>query len=399
MRSQKSTCTKAIIVLVGLLVVLWGRTAPAQHKVDLTRLNTIPSYCKQQEEWCSAASVQMILEGYPNGVEHPLKQSDIWNKIQSHKQESWPGSDPDGVRGALMELGGDPGVNWVIFKDSSPESLMYSIAYWMTKRRYPTATLGGKENSYEHWMVIRGFETDADPTTTSSVTLNKIYVTSPNKCETGQTSGDDLEVQGEFWYTQAWGNPSGFPASKWNGYLVAVIEPPLKKGVARARRQPTEGRVIPPDDAARRAEKILRELMTDRTGRYQALRGTAPLPPLLVNRQAKGYYLVPLGLRGRVQSAGAIMLNAYNGEFAGVGVLAQPMQYISETQASTIALQFLGPAGKGQNVRSAELLFRFTKETHGWLRPAWVVRTDDFTVYVTQNGKAYRNLTPLGPGT
>ncbi len=155
MDRPKFLTQKINLALMAIIVFALVGNVSAQHNVYLQTPNTIPSYCQETNIWCGAATAQMILEGYPGGVEHPFTQTHIWNTIQGHLDDlgvNWA-TDPDGLRDTLMDLGGDPGVSWNIHTNSNAQSLMYSVVYWMTRRHFPTAAL---VFGWQHWVMIDG---------------------------------------------------------------------------------------------------------------------------------------------------------------------------------------------------------------------------------------------------
>jgi hypothetical protein len=232
-------------MFIGLMVLAMAGSVFAQHSVYLETSNTVPSYCQETDIWCGAATTQMILEGYPGGTEHPFTQTHIWNRIQVHRDDlavNWA-TDPDGLRDTLMELGGDPGVSWNIYANSNAQSLMYSVTYWMTGRHFPTAVL---VYGFQHWVMIDGFTTDVDPTTSTTINLQSIEIVDPwnPPCPAATSGGVRSLMTGANWYGNYWYMPGNIAASKWNGNYIAVIEPPVREGMAKAPRQVEEGRII-----------------------------------------------------------------------------------------------------------------------------------------------------------
>jgi len=129
MLNGKNLLKGVILIISGLLIL--PSIVLAQHDVYLQIPNTVPNYCQENIIWCGAATCQMLLEGYPGGVEHPFPQAEIWDTILVYKDDpevNWA-TDPDGLREALMIFGGDPGVNWAIHKNANAQSLMYNVTY------------------------------------------------------------------------------------------------------------------------------------------------------------------------------------------------------------------------------------------------------------------------------
>lgn len=395
------------ITIISLCYIFWAfiNNAEAIHDVYLQTPNSIPSYCQEASNWCGAATSQMVLEGYPGGVEHAFTQSHIWNRIQVHKDDSsvsWA-TDPDGLRDTLMELGGDTGVHWSIFSNPNAQSLMHSVTYWMTRRNFPTAALvntgGSPYGSFQHWILIQGFTTDVDPSTNSTVNLQFIEIVDPwnPPCSTATHGGVTSLMTGANWYLIYWDVPGNLTGSKWNGNYVAVIEPPLKEGIAKAPKQVAEGRPISEKAAGELAAKWIEEYKLYKKEPYSILQHNKLLQPLLVNRKYKGYYIVPLGYEKGQISQGAVVINAYTGEFQEIGVFHMPVKYISRDRAIKLALSYLC-ACKDVKKAMAELVFRHSEETQSRYLPAWQITYLKQVVFVTMDGKVLDELTPIDPG-
>lgn len=380
-----------------LTMLLMLGSAWAQHNVYLETPNSVPSYCQETDIWCGAATGQMILEGYPNGVEHPFAQTDVWNHIQTHKDDPAVGwaTDPDGLSDTLGELG--PEGHWVVFSNSNAQSLMFSMTYWMTRRQFPSAAL---VYGFQHWVVIDGFTTDVDPTSSSTVNLQYVDIVDPwnPPCATATHGGIRQFMTGSNWYSNYWYTPGNIAASKWNGKYVAVVEPPVREGVAKAPREVSEGRIIPASEARERAVRFLKELpLKERRGYYTLQRNTA-LEPMLVNRERNGYYIVPFGYEQGQISQGAVLINAYEGGFQEVGVFQKPVKFLPEARAVKLALSYLCSCERPKSEVRSRLVFRPSQQTQSRFLPVWEVTVGKTLVYLTQEGTIFDTLTPLAPG-
>jgi len=403
MNRKKVLIRAMVLILIGSLVSPYS--ALAQHQVYLQTPNTIPNYCQETIIWCGAAVGQMILEGYPAGVEHPHTQTHVWNRIQAHLDDlgvNWA-TDPDGLRDTLMELGGDPGVNWAIHANPNAQSLTYTVAYWMTQRNYPTAVL---VYGFQHWVAIVGIETDVNPVGNTNVNLQFIEIDDPGNppCPTATSGGVKSLMSGTNWYSNYWYTPGNIAASKWNGNYIAVIEPPLNEGKATAPSEVEKGKVISGNTAKERALVLIKKLRLYEKDPYTILRNTKPLNPLLVNADYKGYYIVPFGYEEGKLSQGAILINAYSGDFQEVGVFKKPIKYLPEDRAVKIAIDYIC---FGRARTKARLIFQPSEQTKSRFLPVWQITakktewiffTKVATVYVTQEGKVFEKLTKLPLG-
>jgi hypothetical protein len=396
--------TKFYYTVLTLLLISVFNLNYAQHHVYLEVPNSIPCYCQETNIWCGAATAQMILEGYPAGVEHPYTQTHIWNVIQAHKNDinvNWA-TDPDGLKDALMDLGGDPGVHWVIFAQGSAQNQMYSVSYWLNRRLYPAAVL---IYGFAHWVTITGVTTDVDPTTSNSVNLQFIEYFDPwdPPCPSATSGGVKSWITGSAWYNIYYPE-TGYPQSKWNNNCIAIIEPPSQEGIAIAKQEVVKGAIISDSLALENAQMWIEKLGLFKRESYKVLSKAQLLAPLLVNRDSNGYYIVPLGYKESEYLQGAILINAYNGSFQEIGVFQKPIKYISKDDAIKAALNYTCFC-KDDN--TAELVFEPSEQTTSRFLPVWKVKLertswiffkDEVTVFVNQEGKVFNKLRvlPLG---
>jgi len=312
-------------VIGGLaLVAALCQTGLATHTIDLITQNSIPNYCQEGISWCAAATVQMILEGYPSS-DHVYTQTHIYNTCQANNGDSvsWsPGTDPEGVRGTLMELGGDPGVTWIIVADPTKEHVMYWTVYYMTKYEYPTAVLvntGNPFGSFDHWVAITGFTTGNDPVSDPATVLHMIDIFDPwnPPCPTASSGGLNASVTGSTWYGTYWAMPGNVSGSDWDGEYVVVVEPPDVSGVIRAVQQEFGPARIDPEEALEIAIGWVEEQGFAEREEYLALRVTVPGEPILVDREAEyggSYYIVPFVYERTEGVRIAVLVNALTGE-------------------------------------------------------------------------------------
>jgi hypothetical protein len=413
----------ALVLLCGVLVV--GPLASADHAIDLITSNSIPCYCQEVSYWCGAASAQMTLEGYPGGINLTFPQSAIWAAIQPLNTQSNWATDPNGMRGVLMQLGGVLGTNWVIVSDPAAMQAMYDIVYWMTVRSYPTPVLvktGGSYGSFDHWVVITGFITDLDPTSNSSVTLDEISIFDPwnPPCPTATAGGVQSTMTGNTWFGTYWSVPGYDPAGPWHGTYVAVLEPPTTVGVADFDCLQHMG---PSRVSADRAVDVARRWIEERgfaqRPEYAGLRTTISFEPLLVNEEGAvavmgteslqgSYYLVPFGRRGSSIAEFAVLVNAFDGEPQEVGAFVHPFSYLTEHQAIDLVLEHLclcrpgtTPPGVTANLVTAPI-----GQVKSRFLPVWVVDVSggDLALdlarqfIVTQSGEIFENPTFTIPG-
>ncbi len=141
-----------------------------------------------------------------------------------------------------------------------------------------------------------------------------------------------------------------------------------------------------------------KKLGIDKRAHYAILRNSEPLRPLLVNAKHKGYYIVPLGYEEGRLSQGAVLLNAYNGDFLEVGVFQKPIKYLSEDRAVKIAINYLCACKYTREKIQVRLIFQPSEQTQSRFLPLWEITVEEVTVYITQEGTVFEQLTPLPLG-
>lgn len=396
---------------VALIIVLTGGMSLGQYATDLVAPNSIPCYCQETSIWCGAATAQMVLEGYPGGVNHVYTQTQVWNTIQTYVDDpglNWA-TDPDGMRETLMDLGAGTGVNWVIHAKASREALLYSVAYWMAKRKYPVPTL---VYGFGHWVLITGVTTDVDPVANSTVSLQLIRIFNPwnNPCPTASSGGVDSTMSDSQWFTSYWYSAGNYSASKWNGNYIAVIEPPVQQGWVRGDTgKVNKGQPISPNEAIDYAYQWLDKYKL--LERYKVFTHITPLEPLLVNTEPNGYsedehfsgyYVVPFGYEAGRLSHGAVLVNAFTGEFQEAGTFSKPRTLLRQEDAVRLALSYIKCNCDAQ-VMDVHPKFQPSMETNTPFLPVWQVTLSHtqigvVTLLVNMEGIVSEQFTQLPPG-
>jgi hypothetical protein len=119
----------------------------------------------------------MIMNGYPDaGARLYVNQQDIYDWMELNQVEPAPYKAPPMVRDAIHHFNDPPGTaHFVANHSPDAETIMYWVLLWMRRTDYPAAVMI-KGN---HWVVITGYETDVDPETSATVTLNSIDINDP----------------------------------------------------------------------------------------------------------------------------------------------------------------------------------------------------------------------------
>jgi hypothetical protein len=372
---------------------------------DYTLLLNVPLYGQDTSYYCGAASSQMIMMGYPNAASRKCHvQDQIYGTIQAKKQDSGFYSDPDGLKDTVMSLNPPPAAgHFSIFSDASSGVVMHDMLYWMSIRNYPTAAL---INKGDHWVVITGFRTDVNPQSGNAV-LQSIDINDPappdtaphdNPCTAaieGNEGGTIRHATGTSWFSNDWQNPNRW-GTKWLNKYVAVVEPPAMKGSITAPQEVEKGEVISAEAALRLVAKHIKERKLIENRKFSFLNKAKATRALLINRNHKGYYLVPLEYQDR-RCPGAILMNAYTGEFQEIGAFAHPLEYLTEEEAVNIAICSIRKKPEKRPV--AELEYRASEQMKSRYRPVWkvtiVVGESELIRYVSQVGEVFTEITPV----
>jgi hypothetical protein len=359
--------SKHLLVLLSLC-----HTAFASFEVYLKDANQIPLYAQETGVWCGAASAQMMLEGFPNGEDHVYKQKYIWDTIQPLKVETSWYTDPDGLKRVMDALGGDS--NWEARCSQTSAPLMKSSLRNLADRKYPIAVL---VYGSAHWIVLIGATTDANPGTSDAINLEKVEAFDPWKAQ-------HVLVSGTVWFQKYWTKPAR-TRGKWSGCYVAIQENtntarddrPLE---IRVKAPTTRGIPISPQESLRLARKHL-ERLTAGSSRFSALSRQALFAPKLVSHDRGSYYLIALGDTRSRLTTGALMLNAYTGEWEGLSQFEKTPHYAGERSAQ------------------GDWFFTPSQESPSPFFPLYRTQTKGGVSYVSFDGKTHAELHPMTPGS
>ena len=390
------------ITSTAMLASLFGLVAPpsyAEFTLDLGG----PIYGQNTSYYCGAASSQMIMQNYPNAADNAcFTQNHIYGRIQAHKQDAGFYTDPDGLRDTLMELNAPPAGSFSIFHDTDAETVAHSMLFWMAEREYTSAAL---INAGAHWVVVTGFETADDPRD-GTTTLNWIEYSDPlprnyaphddpcTAADEGNEGGMARHVTGTSWFANEW-NAGNIYGTKWVGDFVAVVEPPKRKGKIVAEAQPVSGEPIPPEEAIKRALDAIQQRGLARKKQFAFLNEDVVAErAFLTNRDQGGYYIVAFENRETRESLGAVLINAYSGDFQEIGAFPTSVRYVSEKEAVEIATASLRK--RPNRVLQSDLVYQIAEEIPNRFFPVWrvVMEVEDIreTRYVTQFGEVFLEL-------
>ena len=379
-----------------------------QFKLQLN----VPLYGQDCFYYCGPACAQMMMMGYPSPANRIwYDQGVIYPKIQQHKRDSAFTTDPDGLCSAVMELNPPPPPGqYSIFSGTDQGIVMHNILFWMATREYPTAAL---VQEGAHWVVITGFETDSDPRS-GNATLNIIDINDPCLCCTYHEDpciprtpgtppvviwncdpgkGVTRQLTGDSWFSNDWSAPNQYGSTWFNNY-VAIVEPPKISGKVTTKEEIFVGKAIPPGKAKELALQHVKKRKLGEEKRFGFLKETSPREAFLVNEKHKGYYIVPFEVKKGRLSLGAVLLNAYTGEFQEIGAFSAPLEYLSKKAALQIAIRSVN--AKLIKPATAELVFEPSEHTRSRYCPIWKVfiPVKGITIirYVNQSGSTFTEL-------
>lgn len=389
----KKTKRATAALLFSLFSITGAVKADPLHSVFFS----VPNLTEEALNWCGPAAGQIVMAAYPSSA-CTIAQEDVWMSIQSHKVETDWDTDPEGLRQSLIELC-PPAGTWSLRERSTPQQLMGSVTYWMTKTSYPVPVLmdTASHNTYspheEHWVVVWGVVTDVDPTTTSvtSVDLHTVCYTDPSPLTLGDPAISVCE-NGSTWNSSII-QPVSKATSSYFGNYVALVEPPQKKIVAVAAPEILVGKLIKPDDAVKFAYEKVREQKLHELDKFKAIQKAKPMEPLLVNKDYGGYYIVPYSTDGKTASM-AVLVNAYTGDFQSIAAF-KPTTYLSKKLAVDIAIKHFTDAtklGPQPEPPDAELVYPRGERVTSRIFPMWRVTAGRESVGVDQRQKVFTKM-------
>jgi hypothetical protein len=380
------------------------------YNVDIS--SNVTLYGQEMCFWCGAASAQMSRNGYPNPASRLYyTQTSLWNTIQTYNstlpQDAGWATDPHGLAGCLQNLANPAIVDWVESANTSRDAVMFFLLYWMNIEHYPSPVL---VNQGGHWVVVVGWETDIEPTSGSSPTLQQIHYFDPEP----HNVGTDTTMTAAQWYAGPW-NGAVIYSGTWHNEYVAIVEPPKPRGTVRVKMvRRTGDRLLAPQAAVAAARRAIEEQRLGERPQYSILAGKEvdAHPPLLVRDQPAGsrarrvpqYYIVPFGIRGEHAERGgplvriAVLVNAYSGALEEVTAFGRPVRYLTREEAlDAVASAMRVQPGQLKDAE-ATLMFQSGDITHIRTYPFWQVKVGRRFLYVDQLGVLYGKLLPSIPG-
>ena len=365
--------------LIGVAVVLLHfiitTSVVGQHSVILPDSPPTPPlpYVAEKDHYSGPACVQMILNSCPDLTKRQYhSQDNIYASILIHNDEptSWF-SDPSGIEGALEDPVFFPCGSWIDYSNVTKSYVLGKMLYYMNTQRYLTPVSIGNG---EHWVIVIGYQTDAVPPITGSVTLHNVLYYDP---QVGTLSPFGW-VSGTAWLntSEFWGTSHSKPGSSWNNKFISVIEPPEVNIEILVVDWIVSGPILPPIRIERNVYQWLEEIRT---------RGLLPGPfkeldeyiriekPILVKAEDYSYYLVSFKNRHF-----AAIFNAYNGSFEEIRYFREPQNYVADLQTMTTRINQTFSSYKAELVKLAAPNLRYDPKLAmvGRFSPTWEVEAE-----------------------
>ncbi len=173
--------TKVVnLLLIVAILVSWSVSAWGAFELKLNN-----TYVAQENgRYCAPATIQMILNNQPNPNKDPMPTQDqLRDKIKANNS-AWnhynPGAtynsaDADGVKGAL-NFYDNPPRNYLSYVRDTRDAANRKLAYNLNTYQVPAGAL---VNGGEHWINVRGFDSNVAPTVAGAYDINGFFIRDP----------------------------------------------------------------------------------------------------------------------------------------------------------------------------------------------------------------------------
>lgn len=377
--------------------------------------------------YCGAACAQMVLQQCGSGL---LSQVNLYNDNHNHSTtESGWYTAPDGL---TWTMNNRQSGRYFVLDALSTEDAISRMVVW-TIHHYKVAPIAMVYGS-DHWIVVRGYTTSADPNNSADVSysisgfdINNPWPPTPSPapppphsagdvCGSGGTRGvADEHISYTTWRSTYM---TGIPGGHWQGRYVAVCdpEPPPTRHPDEIPQpdRPFDGdELIDPRLAAELSRESLEKAgLLQRKEWRQALDATEPGEPILVQRldHADSFYWIVPQLRGGLATA-AVNIDARFGDYMQARALPESKETalltLSDDDIDAAIYRELHqlPGERGQlRIRPGvacigrHWVWRPCRESLSPYYPFKQVSYGDHRLYVRIDGRVFTALTPAGRG-
>ncbi len=409
--------------------------------------------CHQQDTdyYCSAASAQMMLRHFGNGI---ISQDELYSYgYKNNRPAKWGsfkdphnglngisgngGVDPTGVEIMLNHndhsnsntRGGLKHGRFKILENTDKNRMTRDIVTILVDKKIPMAVLVKQAS---HWVVARGAHIDGDPVAGDNFTLFGMTINNPSPplvynlpqgakrppphtdndiCGTiGDTIGSSDEFVSYAEWEDDWLTPVGFTQNSTPS-MVAVFKVPYKEKKL-GRIELVKHKFIPEKNIIIDA-KVLKSITVDEARahglfenkRYaSALKNALPANPILVQRLDKKdsyYYIVPMVREKSITSTA--LIDAVSGVLLGFTPFKKPVDKLFMTQDEIMKKLAQHPVNLEDDQAKLKLregaysihpamVWKLCKESLSKYHPFYMVTIGKTKVYVGWDGKVYTRL-------
>jgi len=381
-----------------------------------------------QDEWyyCGGAAAMMILAEI--GVPYDdLDQDDLYDSNHDHNAKTGWYTDPYGLRYTLVDRRPAGFTNtFVVHAPTSEADGTRDIVYTLHQYNVSPAVL---VFHCMHWIVVPGVQTDVEPVSGASYTVEGFWIHNPvhyepppppphsavDACGSGGSPGtaNDFVTYASWRSTYFTGCTYDDPAGA--AQYISVCDPDVRD-IERPRRQarefPAAGRkLLTAAEAVRHSKAGLAQYRLDKDRRVAtALRRARPGKPILVARLDRPntyYHLVPWGTARSV--AALTQVDARRGAFLSIHLQEKAGRPAMLTPDAVLKLvthkRFELPDGLGKLrvfpeaiCLSPMLVWQPCRESFSPHLPFYQLTVGGRKLYVRIDGKVFTRLTTTGRG-
>ncbi len=373
--------------------------------------------------YCGAATAMMVLAEI--GVPYTsLDQDDLYTSNHNHNIKAGWATDPYGLRYTLIDRKPASFTNtFLVYKPEAEDEGTRKIVY--TLWRYgvsPVVLVYG----CMHWIVVRGVQTDVEPTSGASYAVEGLWINNPvfldnephsasDACGSGGVNGVENQWVSYATWQSTYFTGCNYDSATGSDQFISVCDPDepkieLPKRIAMER--PFDGRkIIDPETAIQMVyEGMEQNHLTKDEQIAERLRRLKFEEPMLVKRldlPDSYYYLSPAIADGEVYGYGQV--DGRYGELQSVYLMdgkAKPYEMNRKVVVKRLMTRtFELPKEMGRfHLRpdtfclAPTLVWRPCRESYSPHLPFWQLNTGNQTLYIRADGEVFTHLTTTGTG-
>ena len=372
--------------------------------------------------YCGAAAAMMVLAeiGLPHAS---MNQDDLYTSNHSHNVKAGWATDPYGLRFTLVDRKPAAFTNtFVVYKPETEAEGTRKIVYTLWHYQVSPIVL---VYHCMHWIVVRGVQTDVEPTPGAAYTVTGLWVNNPvfrdndphtatDVCGTGGVNGVQAQWVSYADWQATYFTGCNYDSATGASQFISVCDPDEPRIELPRRRNedhPLDGREIASRDVAvelvhagiERNDLRKAELL----GPVRDARFDTPVLVKRLDRPDSYYYLVHAMLEDGVIGFGQV--DALLGDLQSVFVLDKPIKPYQLDRARMLRGLLRKPLELGEpegrfRLRpdtfcvAPTLVWRPCRESFSPHLPFWQITAGSQTVYVRVDGAVFTTLTSVGAG-